>query len=458
MLKKWYNLFGGDSMYLKRKVDLYLNAWMNDPDSKPLIIKGPRQVGKTHSILNFANEKYNNVIYINFVEEPIYKGILENGYHVQEIIKNITRIDPYKKIIDHETLIIFDEIQDYIEITTSLKFFKIDGRYDVICSGSLLGINYNRIDSVSTGYKTDYEMQSLDFEEFLWAKGYTHCRDELLEHMIKLKPLSDLQYKIYKDLFMDYVILGGMPEVVSKYIKNDTFEGTLENQIQIVKDYKEDIKKYAIGMDKSRIMNVFNHIPVQLAKENKKFQLSKVDKSARFRDYRGVIEWLYEAGLINLCYKLNAVSLPLKGNYDESFYKIYMKDTGLLVSMLDEESQVDLRANKNLGVYKGALYENMIAEAFDKSGLELYYYINDKSTLEIDFMVRSKNDIIPIEVKSKDGRSKSLKELIENEKYLEVKKGIKLADKNIGNNTLFITFPYFTAFLIKDYLKLISNS
>ncbi|MDD4184591.1 MAG: ATP-binding protein, partial [Candidatus Izemoplasmatales bacterium] len=364
-------------MYLKRKVDQFLIEWKYSKEKKPLVIKGPRQVGKTESILKFAEENYRNIIYINFIEEPIYKAILENGPNVQEIIKNITLIDPYKRIVDHETVLIFDEIQDFIDISSALKFFKLDGRYDVICSGSLLGINYSRIDSVSTGYKTDFEMTSLDFEEFLWAKGYAQSRTELLEHMINLRPLSDLQYKIYKALFMDYVILGGMPEVISRYINNQSFEGTLENQIQIIKDYKEDIKKYASGVDKTRIMNVFNHIPVQLAKENKKFQLAKVDKNARFRDYRGVIEWLYEAGLINLCYKLNSISLPLKGNYDESFYKIYMKDTGLLVSMLDEDSQLDLRANKNLGVYKGALYENMIAEAFDKSGLELYYYKNE---------------------------------------------------------------------------------
>lgn len=444
-------------MYLKRKVDQFLIEWKYSKEKKPLVIKGPRQVGKTESILKFAEENYRNIIYINFIEEPIYKAILENGPNVQEIIKNITLIDPYKRIVDHETVLIFDEIQDFIDISSALKFFKLDGRYDVICSGSLLGINYSRIDSVSTGYKTDFEMTSLDFEEFLWAKGYAQSRTELLEHMINLRPLSDLQYKIYKALFMDYVILGGMPEVISRYINNQSFEGTLENQIQIIKDYKEDIKKYASGVDKTRIMNVFNHIPVQLAKENKKFQLAKVDKNARFRDYRGVIEWLYEAGLINLCYKLNSISLPLKGNYDESFYKIYMKDTGLLVSMLDEDSQLDLRANKNLGVYKGALYENMIAEAFDKSGLELYYYKNEQSTLEIDFLIRSKDDIIAIEVKAKDGRSKSLKEVLNFDKYPEVGKGFKLVDKNIGCNGHLFTFPYFISFLIKDYLKTISS-
>ncbi len=248
-----------------------------------------------------------------------------------------------------------------------------------------------------------------------------------------------------------------MPEVVSKYIKNNSFEGTLENQIQIVRDYIEDIKKYASGMDKTRILNVFNHVPIQLARENKKFQLAKVDHNARFRNYRGVIEWLYEAGFINICYKLSSLSLPLKGNYDESFYKIYLKDTGLLVSMLDEESQLDLRANKNLGVYKGALYENMIAESFDKSGIELFYYKNEHSTLEIDFLVRSKNSIIAIEVKAKDGRSKSLTEVLNNSKYSEVNRGFKLADKNIGYNGIFYTFPYFLSFLIKDYIKTLSD-
>lgn len=200
-------------------------------------------------------------------------------------------------------------------------------------------------------------------------------------------------------------------------------------------------------------MNVFNHIPVQLAKDNKKFQLTKVDKQARFRDYRGTIEWLAEAGMINLCYALNDLSLPLKGNYDESKYKVYMKDTGLLIAQLDEESQQDLRANKNLGVYKGALYENFVADAFVKSGLELYYYKNDNSTLEQDFLIRSKNNIVPVEVKAKDGNAKSLKTLIQSEKYPEIAYGIKLANKNIGFNGLFYTFPYFLSFLIKIYLK-----
>jgi hypothetical protein len=441
-------------MYLKRKIDTYLINWKNNLDKKPLVIKGARQVGKTRSVLNFAEKSYKTVIYINFIEEPIYKGILENGYNVDEIIKNITRIDPYKKFIDNDTIIIFDEIQDFVEIFTSLKFFKLDGRFDVICSGSLLGINYKRIDSVSTGYKTDIEMFSLDFEEFLWAKGYDeNIRNDLLNQMLNLKPFTDLDYRIFKDMFIDYVILGGMPEVVSKFIKNNSFTGTLENQIQITNDYREDMKKYVEGIDKTKIMSVFNHIPVALAKEYKRFNISSINKSARLRDYTGVIEWLKDAGLVNICYKLNDLSLPIKGNYNDNIYKIYMKDTGLLISMLDEESQMDLRGNKNLGVYKGALYENMVAEALSKSGFDLYYFKNDSSTLECDFVTRSKDSIVIIEVKSSDGNAKSLKSVLNNDKYKEVQIGIKLADKNIGFNGLFYTFPYFLSFLIKDFLK-----
>lgn len=361
--------------YLKRKVDDYLENWKVSPNKKPLIVTGSRQVGKTKSITRFGFQNYENVIYINFVEEPKYKMITIDGYKVQDMIKNISLIDPSKHFIENETLIIFDELQEFPEIATSLKFFQIDGRFDVICSGSLLGVNYHRIESNSVGYKTDYEMFSLDFEEFLWAKGYEDSViDGMLEHMIQLKPFNEIEMSTYSSLFLDYSILGGMPAVVREYIERNTFEGSLEIQKQLVNDYKEDIRKYADGMDQTRITNVFNHIPVQLAKDNKKFQISKVAANARFRDYRGCIEWLKDAGIINICYCLQFPELPLKGNYDDTKYKIYFADSGLLVSMLDEEAQEDLRVNKNLGVYKGALYENIVGEALVKAGYDLYYY------------------------------------------------------------------------------------
>ena len=440
--------------YLKRKIDTYLRSWKEDPGRKPLIVKGPRQIGKTESILHFAAEAYPNVIYINFVEEPKYRLITENGYKTDDIIRNISRMDPSRHFEPGRTLLIFDELQEYPEIATALKFFKIDGRFDVICSGSLLGISYQRIESNSVGYKTDYDMSSMDFEEFLWAKGYDgRAVEELRGHMEAAAPFPEVLMKVYSELFLDYCILGGMPAVVREYIQNGTFEGTLDIQRQLLADYREDIRKYAEGMEQARILNVFEQIPVQLAKDNKKFQISKVAKGARFKDYRGCMEWLRDAGIVNICYCLNYPELPLRGNYDDTKYKLYFFDTGLFVAMLDEEAQDELRANKNLGVYKGALYENIVGEALKKCGYDLYYYKRDDSTLEEDFFVRTSQSLIPIEVKAKRGTAKSLRTLIRSDRYPDITCGIKFTGGNIGYSDGIYTFPYFCAFLLKDCLK-----
>ena len=441
-------------MYLKRKIDKYLSDWKNNDNRKPLIVKGPRQIGKTESIKRFAENNYKSVIEINFVTSEKYKMITADGYDADSIIKNISLIEPSYRFIPNETIIFFDEIQEYPEIATSLKFFNIDGRFDVICSGSLLGINYKRIESNSVGYKIDYDMYSLDFEEFPWAKGYSDdVINDMLKAMVELKPFSELQHTIFSSLFLDYCILGGMPAVVKEYIKNKTFEGTLEIQRQLIADYQEDIRKYAVGLDQTRITNVFNSIPFQLAKENKKFQLSKVEKGARFKDYRGCIEWLQDAGMIHMCYCLNSPELPLKGNYDPDKFKIYFCDTGLFVALLDDEAQEDLRANKNLSVYKGALYESIVGEALVKSGYGLYYYKKDNGTLEQDFFVRTSNSLIPLEVKSTNNKSRSLSALVSNEKYSDIEYGIKLCAGNIGFNNGIYTFPYYCTFLLKRYLQ-----
>lgn len=441
-------------IYLKRKIDRFLAEWKNNESRKPLIVKGPRQVGKTESIRRFAARNYDHIIEINFVEEPKYRMIATDGYKTDDIIKNISLLDPSKRFAAGRTLLFFDELQEFPDICTSLKFFQIDGRFDVICSGSMLGISYKKIESNSVGYKTDYAMHSLDFEEFLWAKGYDDAFiSDLLEHMKTLTPLNALQMSVCGSLFMDYCVLGGMPAVVREYIEKGTFERSLEMQRQLIADYREDIRKYAEGMDQTRIINVFNQIPPQLAKDNKKFQISKVASGARFKDYQGCIEWLNDAGIINLCHCLNFPELPLKGNFNESKYKIYFADTGLLVAMLDEESQADLRANKNLGVYKGALYENIVGEAFAKSGYGLYYYKREDSTLEEDFFVRTASDLIPVEVKAKNGRAKSLRTLIGSGKYADIHYGIKFVGGNIGCNDNIYTFPYFCVFLLKRYLS-----
>ena len=440
-------------MYLERKIDKFLADWKNDEDRKPLIVRGPRQIGKTESIKKFANENYESVIEINFVTSEKYKMIAADGYDTDAVIKNISLIEPSHKFVSGKTLIFFDELQEYPEIATALKFFKLDGRFDIICSGSLLGINYNRIESNSVGYKTDYDMHSLDFEEFLWARGYKkNAIDDMLCHMKRAEAFSELEHTVYSELFMDYCVLGGMPAVVREFIQNKTFEGTLAIQRQLLADYKEDIRKYAQGMDKTRILNVFNSIPAQLAKENKKFQLSKVEKGARFKNYRGCVEWLAEAGMVNLCYCLNGAELPLKGNYDSDKFKLYFCDTGLFVAQLDDEAQEDLRANKNMGVYKGALYESIVAEALVKQGYGLYYYKKDDSTLEQDFFVRTADELIPLEVKARNSKSKSLKQLITSAKYPDISYGIKLCAGNIGSNDNLYTFPYYCTFLLKRYL------
>lgn len=440
-------------MYLKRKVDAFLRDWKADPNRKPLIIKGSRQIGKTESITQFAAQNYESVIEINFVRDEKYKGILSDGYEATSIIKNISLIDPSKKFIPGKTLIFFDEITEFPEIATSLKFFCIDKRFDVICSGSMLGVNYQRIESNSVGYKKDYDMFSMDFEEFLWAKGYDDkTTAKLLAHMKALRPFSELEMKVYNALFLDFSILGGMPAVVAEYIQKGTFEGSLDTQQQLIADYKEDIRKYAQGVDQTRILNVFNRIAPQLAQENKKFQISKVASGARFRDYRGCAEWLVDAGMVNICYCLEFPELPLGGNYEPDTFKLYFADTGLLVSMLDEESQDDLRANKNLGVYKGALYENIVGEALVKQGYKLYYYRRDDSTLEMDFFIRSMASLIPVEVKANRGKAKSIKSMIASDRYPDIRYGIKLSANNIGHENGIYTFPYFCTFLLKRFM------
>ena len=441
-------------MYFKRKIDTFLDEWKKDASHMPLIIKGARQIGKTESIMHFAQKNYENVIYINFALDKKYMNILSDGYTVENVIKNISLINPALTFIPNKTIILFDEIQENPDIATTLKAFKMDGNYDVICSGSMLGINYKKIHSNSVGYKEDYEMYSMDFEEFLWAKGYTQEQiDTILKNMINNKPFSVNEMEVFKGLFLDYCVLGGMPDVVKLYIVTGTFVGTLNKQRQIMLDYEEDIRKYAEGLEQTKIINVYRSIPAQLAKENKKFQLCKVDSKARSREYMGCIDWLIDAGVIVDCKCLNFPELPLKGNVENKKFKLYYPDTGLLVSALDDEAQEDLRVNKNLGVYKGALYENFVAEAFIKQGYGLFYYKKDNSELEEDFFVRTQNNLIPIEVKSNSKKSKSLVSLIEDKRYNDISFGIKLGNYNIGHINGIYTFPYFCSFKIKEYLK-----
>lgn len=446
---------GGDVMeLLKRKIDKYLIDWKNNPDRMPLIVKGARQIGKTESIRNFAKNNYKNVIEINFVLQKQFKDIFNNGYEVDTIIKNISLRNPELEFIPGDTLIFFDEIQDCINCATSLKSFRQDGRYDVICSGSLMGINYNEIESNSVGNKEDYEMHSMDFEEFLWAKGFKEEQiQDLYEHMLKLEPFSDTELSVMFENFKEFMVIGGMPAIVKSFVENNNYSGTLKMQKQILLDYEEDITKYAGGLDHGKILNVYRKIPVFLGNENKKFQISKIEPGARNREYIGTIDWLIDSGIINICYCLEQPELPLGGNFNPDNYRIYFSDTGLLIGSLDEEAQEDLRNNKNFNTYKGAIYENIVADMLVKEGYNLYFYKNEKGTIEMDFFVRDKDSLIPVEVKANDNATISLNNLIDSDKYKDIKYGIKLGYKNIGFNGKFYTFPYFLTFLLKKYLK-----
>lgn len=440
---------------LKRKIDAVLTAWKQNPRRKPLIVKGARQIGKTISIRAFGQANYESVIEINFVLQKKFRSIFDNGYEVDTIIKNISLLEPYWRFIPYKTLIFFDELQKCPDCATSLKSFNADPRYDVICSGSLMGIYYEEIESNAVGNKEDYEMHSMDFEEFLWARGYSETQvEDLYSHMATLTPFSELELSTYMDIFRDYMTIGGMPEVVKMYIDSGHFGGTLELLRQLLLDYEEDITKYAKESDKAKILAVYRHISTFLAKSSKKYQITKVAQGARNREYIGAVEWLEKAGVVNVCYCLSNPELPLKGNYDADTYKVYYHDTGLLIASLDEEAQEDLRANKNFGTYKGAIYENIVGEMLRKSGYEqLYYYKNDSPALEMDFFVRDSDSLVPVEVKAKDGATASLNHLIDWSSYPDVSYGIKFGYKNIGWGGKFYTFPYFLAFLLKRFLK-----
>lgn len=439
---------------LKRKIDIYLKEWKNSKNRKPLIIKGARQIGKTTSIEKFGRENYKSFIEINYISMPQYKQIFQDGYTTENIIKNISLLNSEYKFIPRDTLIFFDEMQEYPDTATSLKFFNEDGRFDVICSGSLMGINYNQIHSNSVGNKEDYTMRSLDFEEFLWAKGYGEEQIESLYICMKeVKPLTNIQFDVMMNNFKDYLITGGMPEIVSTFIDNKNFSGILNMQQKLLTDYEEDITKYAGGLDKSKILDAYKKIKIFLGNDNKKFQITKLKDGARNREYVGVIDWMDRAGIINISYALDHLEMPLKANYNPDNYRLYFGDTGLLIGSLDEESQSDLRNNQNFGTYKGALYENIVAEMLTKAGFDLFFYRDKQSKIDMDFIIRDEKSIIPVEVKAGDNATYSLNRLIDEKQYKNIKYGIKLCNKNIGFNGKFYTFPYFMTFMLKRFLK-----
>lgn len=436
---------------LKRKINAFLMNWKVSENKKPLIIKGARQVGKTTSIREFS-KTYENFIEINFLLEPKYRNIFKHGYNPDEILKELSLLNPQVKIIPNKSLILFDEIQTFPDAITSLKAFKEDGRYDVICSGSLLGVNYKKVSSVPVGFKEEITMYSMDFEEFLWAKGYQDEHiDYLFSFMRNLSPLPDSTFYEMDKLFEEYIFCGGMPEAVQVLVNEKNYSNVFPIQKRIYNDYQDDIINYVEGLDASKVRNFYRHITAQLAKDNHKFQITKLGHGARFKYYQGIEEWLKDAGVINLAYNLHSLNFPYKGNEDETHFRVYYGDTSMLIATVDEEAKEDLTINKNFGIYSGAIYENIVSEALIKQGYELFFYKSEDATIELDFLIRVKNEMVPIEVKANRGRSKSLNAILNT--HDKINFAIKLSHNNIGFDGTKFTFPYFLTFLLKRFFK-----
>ncbi|MDR3314219.1 MAG: ATP-binding protein [Oscillospiraceae bacterium] len=430
---------------LRRKITEDLLRWKGNPDRRCLLVKGARQVGKTYSIAAFGKENYTSFIAINFDETPAFRAIFEGDLDVETLVKQITLRVPNADFVPGKTLLFLDEIQNCPRARTALKFLAMDKRFDVIASGSMLGIHYKEVPSYPVGYVDQLEMYSLDFEEFLWANGIRERSIADVRSFYKQKePVPPSMHDRMMELFREHIVVGGMPRIVNEFVTTHNFAAVLRLQQAILSDYTDDIAKYAEGVEKAKARACFASIPKHLAKDYKKFRYSIVEKGGSARKFGGSLMWLYDAGIINFCYNLSAPELPLEGNAKSDVFKVYMRDTGLLIAMLEPGSQEDIM-DGNLGIYKGAVYENIIADIFGKAGKKLYYYEKD-NRLEIDFFIRRNKTATAVEVKSADNtKSKSLNYAMANH---GVKRGIKLSSKNIGETENVESLPLYMAMFL----------
>ena len=437
---------------LKRKIELRLIEWKNTPHRKPLIIKGCRQCGKTYSVLDFAKKNYTHVVYLNFFQNPDYASVFAGSLEIDHIVMMLSALLGKEAVFKPgETVLVLDEIQDCPEARTALKFFRDDGRYDVIGTGSLLGVKgYGKEPkSVPVGAETVIDMYPLDFEEFLWANGIEVPVIEMLKkHLEEESPVPEALHNRLRQLMLQYAVVGGMPDAVQTFVDTKQMDEVLSIQRDIVRSYEDDMVKYADKKDKSRIKECFQSIPKQLAKENKKFQYSVVRKGSTASKYAGSLQWIEDAGIISRCYNLSITELPLDGNADKDTFKVYMRDMGLFVSMLEDGTQYDILQG-NLFGYKGAIFENLIADIFSKMGRRLYYYHKD-SGMEVDFVIRYKGECVPVEVKAMSGNVKSTKTILHHPEKYHVYHAIKLGDYNVGRNGQILTLPLYMAFLLRS--------
>ena len=439
----------------KRKIEKTLLEWKEQSNRKPLVIKGCRQCGKTSSVMAFAKEHYQHVVYLDFHEHREYKAFFAGALDIDTLIMLISAGIKGAKFVAGKTCLVFDEIQDCPSARASLKFFKLDGRFDVICTGSLLGVNGYKTKeelkeeenaSIPVGFEQIVTMYPMDFEEWLWANGIEQQHIEYLRDCLqKETPVIEGMHQRMRELLLRYVVVGGMPEAVKTFLETHNMNNVQDVQRGIVETYKSDMLKYALQEDKSRIRECFESIPAQLARENKKFTYSVIRSNARSTQYLGSLQWIEDAGIIIRCYNLNITELPLDGNADKEVFKVYMADIGLLVSMLEEGTAWSIMQGDMLS-YKGAIFENLIADILGKMGRKLCYFRKD-SGLELDFVMRYQGECCPLECKAKTGNAKSLQTVLKHQEHYHVYHAFKTGDYNIGRNGPLLTLPLYMVFL-----------
>lgn len=447
---------------LKRKIMNSLIEWKNNTTTKKkaLVIKGLRQIGKTYIVKQFAEEYYENVIYINFKTSDNLKSVFDDDLEVDRILMDLSARKPDIKLIPYKTLIIFDEVQECANARASMKSFVEDKRYDVIATGSLLGIkgyNKKKGKGVPTGSEHIIYMYPLDFEEFLWAKGVSDSVIGYMKQCFQNKaPISKSTHEAMLRYFKEYICVGGLPEAVNTFISTGDMNKVYDEQRDILEEYKDDFGKHLNENEDeeidelllARIEEVFDSIPSQLAKENKKFQYSKIKVKGRSADYREAIQWLVDAGIVSQCFNLSNLESPLEGNKIDNIFKLYMRDSGLFIAMLERGTAGEILSG-NLSSYKGAIFENIIADAFSKMDRKLYYFHKD-SGLEVDFITKYKNEIVLVEVKATTGNTKSTNTILDNYDNYKVNKCIKLGEYNIGEVDNKLTMPYYLVFLLNE--------
>lgn len=432
---------------LRRKIYDKLLAWKNNKGKKDaILLRGVRQCGKTYIVREFGKREYKNFIEINFIERPDMQAVFSGNLDVDNMVQQIKLSMPGCQFIPGETLLFLDEIQDVPNARTSLKFWTQDGRFDCIASGSLLGMDYKNEVSIPVGYEQQLIMRTLDFEEFIWALGAeVNLKEMLAPYVDGAKRVPEAMHNSLNKYLQEYMVVGGLPEVVDTYIATKDFYQVHLLQEKILRDYQDDIAKYALNQDKIKAKQCFLSIPRQLSKENHKFQYSVVEKKATARKFTSSLDWLHNAGLIDFAYNVNSPWFPLKAHVKEDQFRVYLCDIGLLVAMYGYQLKIALLSDALEGPAKGGIYESLVADILAKRGEELYYYKKEDSTLEIEFILERDCKLVPVEVKARKGSTRSLNELL---KMDNIERGYKLTAQNTGVAEKKITLPLYMAAII----------